>query len=819
MPEESGKNSVRPTKAAVDNVISSEEDKIQSVQNPEISDSVVNAEINRIEAFFEKALKSGSLKLKPADFSLPEVDTYGKNKKKARKIWYFVKDRYENSIKSGKIDIKPEKFKSMLLDLKIIESLCPGSECIKRHIAFISVCADKQSDALKIYKTLSWQTKYVSDSRNATIVALYLKEYEIAFRCFEDLFRKSPIADDQDMWSVMMHAALYHNGMKILKDIFSYKLSHIEEEDPRLFFESLVYILVKSGSTKAAEDMVSRRIKGESSESLSKEALLRINFSRHEISVNNTQEERPVFTCERPVPEISVSFLDGHITQFNSCKGYGFITSLNGSNLFFHKNDIIDDELMEMLNNGDTRQIPVVYDSIRGYRGLAASKIRYYRTDDELYQFARKTADEGEYKKAIAHMEKLLTVNPQFRDGRDLVERWREYECMAELPRGKNRKAMARSAQLVKKIPEPAETIIKIDENQVSHQTPDISKFTRFFLDNCRYHGVSVNKVMRGRFNTFDIENLEFLASHMGRAQSRMKAGYFLSAAKIYSLLNENYCTTQFYRYLYYSFTSSGDAIVSEGKQTDSARDLYCEALSLYDRLDENNPCDQDADNILIKYLYSTFGIDEVRTELDFLSISECLEYVMKAHLQYEEVFEAISYVTSYSCYATKKIFESLFNRLSNRPYKAMAIDFLKQKCGLRLDPALPLRSFLMHWELLHQQIRKNRDSIHNECGILRTIELTVESITSAMECVKRLSQELYLKLDHERAGELFRIFEVILDLCRQKSFKEKEKLCAFAEKRCREFLQEIELYPTRFSADQLNGVVQKLVEKLKPLC
>gem|GEM_PF-5278743 len=60
MLEESGKNSVSPTKAVVENVISSEEEEIQSVQNLEISDSVVNSEINRIEAFFEKSLKEES---------------------------------------------------------------------------------------------------------------------------------------------------------------------------------------------------------------------------------------------------------------------------------------------------------------------------------------------------------------------------------------------------------------------------------------------------------------------------------------------------------------------------------------------------------------------------------------------------------------------------------------------------------------------------------------------------------------------------------------------------------------------------------------
>ena len=60
--------------------------------------------------------------------------------------------------------------------------------------------------------------------------------------------------------------------------------------------------------------------------------------------------------------------MDGTIKFYNSKKGYGFITTAENQEVFFHATDI---ENQEELNEGDK----VKYDTTRGDRGLKAIKV------------------------------------------------------------------------------------------------------------------------------------------------------------------------------------------------------------------------------------------------------------------------------------------------------------------------------------------------------------------------------------------------------------------------------------------------------------
>ncbi|MGV8122502.1 MAG: DNA-binding protein [Candidatus Xenobiia bacterium LiM19] len=953
--------------------------------NEEIPESEINFEINRIEAFFEEALKNAELKLIPPDFSFPEDEIYGKNRKEGQKLWNSINNRYTNAAKLKELDVKFGKVQLILYDLKSLNSLFPESEKIMSHLAYISTCAGKQNDALKIYQALTRQSQYPDHRLNAAFMALHLKQYEVACHCLEEFFKGNSITDNRNTWSVLLQVTMNYNGLKTLKNIIEFRLNCCSEEELQNIFESLTYVLVTSGVVQAAKTMLSRRIRGESPSLIIKESLSYIDTIKPEFYKITSHEVKPIVVCEKPVYVKRASFPQGHLYKYFTDKGYGFISGIDNSKLFFHKSSIIDDELIEKIRDGNFQRIPVIYESARGPRGLIALGISFYRTDDELYDLSIKTADDGEYNKAIAQMKRLLSINPDYRDGKDLIEKWREYERITGIPKGRNPYAQAKRAQLVEKNLELAEgffkaaikdgdslesavkdlaslysqqgrhkesvdTLLKnrtkvkdsqsidnmlivfyqnteqyeeaivllnkklsqtsnpdkkiqyiiqiasvylkrqdfkkaehsyqevmklqpdnpavqrsialcrykqgffdeavkklneivhnhsdakavelleaikkeretgqvsqiqdiIIDTSLSHLASQISSLTQFFLERCDYQGVHAESVKKGIFKNIDIKNLENLASSLGTSRPRERAGYYLSAAKIHSLLNEDYDSSQFYTYLCRSFASRADAIVNEGKPIDSARELYSEALSSYDKVQRTKRDEQDAVNALVRYLYSTLGAAEIPIRPGVPSIDECIEYVLNNHPDREELFNAIAYVTSHSRYAANRIFNRLFEKLS---YKAMTIEYLKNRTGQLPDPAVSLKQFVEQWNLLHRQNHGNWRSLSQECEFLKNMEFTTASTGNGIECVKRLSQKLYLKLDQERAGELLRIFEVILDLCRQTSFEEKERLCIFTDKRCRELLQEIELCPTRFSVDQLNGVVQKLVEKLK---
>jgi len=85
-----------------------------------------------------------------------------------------------------------------------------------------------------------------------------------------------------------------------------------------------------------------------------------------------------------------------------------------------------------------------------------------------------------------------------------------------------------------------------IVETALSDVSREISDFARFYLDRCDYHGVRADHIQSQNFDRGDIVTLEQLATRSRTIRPRERAGYYLSAAKITSLL-EDEDPNQFY--------------------------------------------------------------------------------------------------------------------------------------------------------------------------------------------------------------------------------------------------------------------------------
>ena len=96
----------------------------------------------------------------------------------------------------------------------------------------------------------------------------------------------------------------------------------------------------------------------------------------------------------------------------------------------------------------------------------------------------------------------------------------------------------------------------------------ETSKFTSHFLDQCDYQGVPASKVQSKNFTKVDIKTLDNLARELGTRRPRDRAAFYLSAAKIVSLL-ESEDRNYFFKYLCRSFASRGDASVIENRHLD----------------------------------------------------------------------------------------------------------------------------------------------------------------------------------------------------------------------------------------------------------
>jgi tetratricopeptide (TPR) repeat protein len=187
----------------------------------------------------------------------------------------------------------------------------------------------------------------------------------------------------------------------------------------------------------------------------------------------------------------------------------------------------------------------------------------------------------------------------------------------------------AKAQELLHAADEAQRTGGEIDETIInttlSERSSEISPFTRFFLGKCKFEGVPPVRLQEGRVDRTDVQKLEELATKLGTRNPVERANYYLSAAKIITTrLDEWDEYSQLYKYLGRSFASRGDAAIIDNKPLDVARELYCEALSIYDGY-RRQPDEQDAVNALVRLLYSVRGRHAVPMTHQIPSIDETL--------------------------------------------------------------------------------------------------------------------------------------------------------------------------------------------------
>ena len=350
-----------------------------------------------------------------------------------------------------------------------------------------------------------------------------------------------------------------------------------------------------------------------------------------------------------------------------------------------------------------------------------------------------------------------------------------------------------------------------IVETALSDISREISGFARFFLERCDYQGVRADHVQNQSFDHNDIVTLEQLATCSRTIRPRECAGYYLSAAKITSLL-EDEDPNQFYKYLCRSFASSGDAIVIENRPLDAAREYYCESLSVYDGDRSRSKDEEDAVNALVRFLFSTMGSVQIPIRPSIPSIDETLEYVLMHHPDRNKVFDAIAYLVFRSRYAANRLLNRLYDKSS---LQAMALEYLRS-AGISIASIKRLDDFVKLWnELVRRKLDEHR-SLLNEFHTLAQVELTTASLEHSIERVKAIAGRLFFDLDQQRAVQIQRILETALELCAQTSFEEKERLCIQIGNRCQDLLREIEASPTKISVEEMYPLVKGIQSKVK---
>lgn len=358
------------------------------------------------------------------------------------------------------------------------------------------------------------------------------------------------------------------------------------------------------------------------------------------------------------------------------------------------------------------------------------------------------------------------------------------------------------------------DSIIEI-ETTLSYFSGELSKFAQFFLERCTFDGVSLERVNEGKYIgskkdfRHDIGRLEDIAKQLGTRRPRDRGHYYLSAARIYFDLGGN--PNFFYKYLCRSFASRGDAAVSENKHLDTIQEWYCEALTVYDGDRSPHKDEQDAVNSLLRYLYSTLGHTSIDLAPKTPTIDKVVRDVVENHPNTEKVFDAIVYLILHSRYAADKILNRLY---SNESLQLKALQYLENMGAPISHPTERFNDFIRPWNELRDKKFNEARAISNKLRLLDNFELTTAWLEDNIILAADIHSDLFFRLDQQRIGELQRILETALELCKQVTFEERERFCIQLRDHCQTLYREIEESPTKLSVEDVYPIIEVIQKK-----
>ena len=130
-------------------------------------------------------------------------------------------------------------------------------------------------------------------------------------------------------------------------------------------------------------------------------------------------------------------------------------------------------------------------------------------------------------------------------------------------------------------------------------------------------------------------------------------------------------------------------------------------------------------------------------------------------------------------------------------------------------DSIESFNDFVRPWyELRDREFNRFR-TISTKLRLLDDFDLTTAWLEDNIRLAENIRSGLSFKLDQQRLGDLQRLLETALELCKQGTFEERERLCIQLRSYCQVLLAEIEESPTRLSIEDIYSTIEIIQEKV----
>ena len=806
--------------------------------------------------------------------------------------WVQIKNKYENARKIGELSAKFGRVQPIVSDLKSLTERFPESIVLKRGLAYFYSILGDWNEALQNYQSSAIQSGETNHWFDVAVSALQLDNEELACYSLQKYFcRKSVISitSEPKAWYTYVKFLEKFNNLSGFRELCKTDEFSITKEGIEVLLDTAIYLLQKKNNAKVAIGIIQKRMTGESTKFLLKEAGQELSsqpiesYRRFLIEFMNfitvlQKKNRPITSQRyysntvkdptlRTMPQKQVAQ-----TQF----------ALNGKTLYKEAEQANQDgnlELAECLyqecirqsirHNSAVKNLAMVL--VRLERASEAAEIledNRQKVEDQqsldnmlvtVYQhagwhkkaivllnnFLKQTQDNE--KKSLIHsqianayikLEDYTEAENQFRqalklcpDNRTVL--WNLALCLSNQKRydeaedvlGRIQHTSSYSeiaaVELLDAIQRAKRTgeFIRDDNSLIevgfSDFSSELSEFAKFFLELCKFEGIRAEWVNEGKYAgseedvKIDIKALEDIAKRLGTKRPHDRSNYYLSAARIYVGDNQDL----FYRYLCRSFASRGNAAVSENRSLDTVREWYCEALTVYDGdRSRSKGQEQDAVNSLVRYLYSTLGRVHIDLAPKIPSVDKALRDAVNNHQDKKKVFDAVAYLVLHSQYAAEKILNPLFY---NQGLRTEALNYLKGMKVTIPDTMERFNHFAQLWNELRYKKFNTARALSNELRLLKNFDFSTTWLEDNIEIAENIRSKLFFELDQQRMGELQGILKTALELGKQVTFEERERLCFQLRSFCQDLLRDIEESPTRVSVKDLYPITEVIQKKV----
>ena len=227
--------------------------------------------LSEIEKQFNNQIETAKFELEPPDLTFPAEELTGWQSTTVAGEWIRIKNKYENAKKINELSAKFGRIQPLVIDLKSLAVRFPNSPSLKRVFAYFYALSDNWQEAIQIYQEVAITSENINDWFNIAVSALHLNKEELACYSLEKFFYGVSVIEAPEAWHIYIRLLEKFNNLRAFRQLCKKDENDVVASEIEALLDAAIYLFKKKGTTELAIEIVQKRIKGESDESLLKE--------------------------------------------------------------------------------------------------------------------------------------------------------------------------------------------------------------------------------------------------------------------------------------------------------------------------------------------------------------------------------------------------------------------------------------------------------------------------------------------------------------------------------------------------------------------